>query len=356
MNRRARLMLAAWCFALGTPLCAFAQDSLAAARDLYGSAAYEDALTVLDRLQSAPRSLEDARTIAEYRAFCLLALGRTTEGEHAIETLVAEQPMFEPSAADMSPRLRATFTEVRRRTLPVIIQQRYADAKAAYDRKEFAAASQGFQQVLTMLSEPSVAPLTGQPPLSDIKMLAIGFHDLATSAATPPPLPASPVAAPAPTAPAPTVPTQTAPAPTVPTQTTPAPTAPTTTKAAPRANERSEPVRAVTPAPAPPPLTRPVNRIYASTDPDVVPPINVRQQLPAYPGQVVVGKQGILEIVIDEFGAVESANMRVSVNAAYDALAVAAAKTWCYRPASINGMPVKYRKAVQITIKPSPRP
>ena len=331
MNRRTCLMLAAWCFALGTPLSAFAQDSLAAARDLYASAAYEDALNVLDRLKTSPRSLEDARTIAEYRAFCLLALGRTTEGEHAIETLVAEQPMFEPSAADMSPRLRTTFAEVRRRMLPVVIQQRYADAKAAYDRKEFAAASQGFQQVLTMLSEPSVAPLVGQPPLSDIRTLAIGFHDLAVSAAAapPPPLPAAPVFAP------------------------PVPT-PTTAAVAPRPNEPSAPARAVPPPAAAP--SRPVNRIYASTDANVVPPVTIRQQLPAYPGQVMVGKQGIIEIVIDETGAVESANMRVSVNAAYDALAVSAAKTWHYKPASINGVTVKYRKAVQITIKPSPRP
>jgi len=330
MNRRTCLMLAAWCFALGTPLSAFAQDSLAAARDLYASAAYEDALNVLDRLKTSPRSLEDARTIAEYRAFCLLALGRTTEGEHAIETLVAEQPMFEPSAADMSPRLRTTFAEVRRRMLPVVIQQRYADAKAAYDRKEFSAAAQGFQQVLTMLSEPSVAPLVGQPPLSDIRTLAIGFHDLSASAAAPPPpLPAAPVVAPS------------------------APT-PTTAAAAPRANEPAVPAHAVPPPPLAP--SRPVNRIYASTDANVVPPITIRQQLPPYPGQVMVGKQGIIEIVIDESGGVESANMRVSVNAAYDALAVSAAKTWRYRPASINGVSVKYRKAVQITIKPSPRP
>jgi TonB family protein len=314
MNRRRCLTLAVWCFALGTPLSAVPQDSIAAARDLYASAAYEEALNVLDRLPASPRTSEDARAIAEYRAFCLLALGRTTEAERAIETLVSEQPMFEPASADMSPRLRTMFADVRRRMLPIVIQQRYADAKAAYDRKEFAAASQGFQQVLTMLSEPSLAQLTGQPPLSDIRMLATGFHDLAVSAATPPPLPASPVAAPAP---------------------------------APRAAEPAEPVRAAAP-PSPP-----VNRVYASTDLDVVGPITIRQQLPPYPGQILAGKQGILEILIDETGAVESANMRVSINNAYDQLAVAAAKTWRYRPASVNGTPVKYRKAVQITIKAS---
>ncbi len=314
MNRRTAVMLAAWCFALGTPLDTLAQDSLAAARDLYASAAYEDALSVLDRLPP-PRSVEDARAISEYRAFCLLALGRTTDAEHAIAALVAEQPMFEPAAADMSPRLRATFSEVRRRTLPVIIQQRYADAKAAYDRKEFAAASQGFQQVLTMLSEPSLAPVVGQPPLSDIRTLATGFKDLAVAATPPPPLPA--VATPKAPDPEPVRP--------------PAPSAPA-----------SKPVAA-----AP--------RVYASTDTGVVPPATIRQELPAFPGQVMIPKQGVIEILIDETGSVESAAMRVSVSTAYDALALAAAKSWRYRPALVNGLPVKYRKAVQITIKPTAR-
>jgi hypothetical protein len=43
------------------------------------------------------------------------------------------------------------------------------------------------------------------------------------------------------------------------------------------------------------------------------------------------------------------------VTAQYDNLALAAAKGWRYRPAMLNGAPVKFRKAVQITVKPDRR-
>ena len=45
--------------------------------------------------------------------------------------------------------------------------------------------------------------------------------------------------------------------------------------------------------------------------------------------------------------------MRVGVSNVYDQLALAAARNWRFRPATMNGMPVKYRKAVQVTIKPT---
>src|SRR5215470_2277671 len=141
-----------------------AQDSIAAARDLYASAAYEDALAVLNRLP-AGRPAEEARTIEQYRAFCLLALGRTGEAERAIETVVAAEPMYRPST-DLSPRVRAAFSDVRRRVLPTIIQRKYADAKSTYDRKEFAAAAAAFTDVLDAMNDPDAAVAAKQPPLS----------------------------------------------------------------------------------------------------------------------------------------------------------------------------------------------
>jgi TonB family protein len=56
-------------------------------------------------------------------------------------------------------------------------------------------------------------------------------------------------------------------------------------------------------------------------------------------------------VVIDATGTVESATMRVPLMAAYDRQAIAAAKTWQYKPATLNGVPVKYRKLVQITVQ-----
>src|SRR4051794_25668598 len=101
------------------------QDSLTAARELYANAAYEDALAVLSHLPP-DRPAEEARTIAQYRAFCLLALGRTGEAERAIEAVVQSAPTFRPADSDLSPRVRTAFVDVRRRMLPAIIQQQYA--------------------------------------------------------------------------------------------------------------------------------------------------------------------------------------------------------------------------------------
>ena len=286
---------------LMTATVAAGQDSVAAARDLYASAAYEDALALLDRLPassgSGPTSAVEARSIEQYRALCLLALGRAAEAEHAIETVVAADPMYRPTA-DVSPRVRAAFTDVRRRVLPTIIQQKYANAKATYDKKEFAHAAEQFAQVIDAMSDPDVAPIADRPPLSDMRMLAAGFKDLAASAATPPPLP-------------------------------------------------------VVPTPPPAPIVPKAPRIFTQNDSDVVPPIVVKQDLPAYPGQVLIPRQGLIEVVIDETGLVETATMRLGVSSNYDTLALAAVKIWRYRPATLNGMPVKYRKVVQVTIKPT---
>src|SRR5687767_80440 len=109
--------------ALALTLTTTDQDALNAARDLYASAAYEDALAVLNRMPETTRTPDEARTLSQYRAFCLLALGRTAEAERAIEILITRDPTYQPPASDMSPRVRTAFIEVRRRVLPSIIQQ-----------------------------------------------------------------------------------------------------------------------------------------------------------------------------------------------------------------------------------------
>jgi TonB family protein len=281
---------------------AHAQDhDLSTARELYASAAYDDALTVLNRLRSAAPAGSDTRAIEQYRAFCLLALGRTADAEQAIEAVVTAEPGYQPSAADVSPRIRSAFADVRRRMLPAIIQQKYADAKSAFDRKEFAAAAQGFSEVLVTLADPDVGQLANKPPLSDLRTLAVGFEELSAKAAAPPPPP------PPPPPPAPVVPA----------------------------------------TPLPP-------RVYGPDDPGVVPPAPLNQVLPTFRGpNVPLQRTGKLEIIIDETGSVESAVMLVSVTAAYDKQALAAAREWRYMPATARGVPVKFRKIVQITVKPT---
>ncbi len=43
--------------------------------------------------------------------------------------------------------------------------------------------------------------------------------------------------------------------------------------------------------------------------------------------------------------------MTDSVTSGYDRLVLAATRTWRYKPASANGVPVKYRKIVQINVR-----
>lgn len=278
-----------------------AQDTdLAAARDLYASAAYEDALTILNRLRSSDHPAVQSRSIEQYRAFCLLALGRAADAELAIEAVVVAEPSYHPSDSDVSPRVRSAFTDVRRRMLPGIIQQRYEQSKTAFDKKDFKAAADGFKQVLSALADPDVAPEAAEAPLSDLHTLAVGFEELSAKAAAPPPPP--------PPAPAPVV--------------------------------------APPPKPAPP-------RIYGGDDRNVVAPVTVNQSLPMFPGQVMIPRMGKLEVVIDESGSVESAAMTSSVTSAYDSMAIAATRSWHYRPATLNGTPVKFRKVVQIAIRPT---
>jgi TonB family protein len=283
-----------------------AQDAdLAVARDLYASAAYEDALALLNRLLASDHPAAQSRGIEQYRAFCLLALGRAGDAAQAIEAVVAAEPSYRPSDSDVSPRVRLAFTDVRRRMLPSIIQQRYGQAKAAYDRGEFAIAADGFKQVLTALADADIASEAKQAPLADLRMLAVGFGELSAKSAAPPPLAPPPAPAPAP---------------------------------------------AAAPVAAPPSRPSPL-RVYTADDGNVMPPSTLTQVLPVYPGQVLIPRTGKIEVVIGENGVVESAAVTGSLSAAYDRMALAATKSWRYKPATIDGMPVKYRKVVQITLR-----
>jgi TonB family protein len=67
------------------------------------------------------------------------------------------------------------------------------------------------------------------------------------------------------------------------------------------------------------------------------------------------GIKGVVEVVIDERGAIESAHMVVPITAAYDKLVLAAANKWQFSPALMNGKPVKFRKRIQINIAPATR-
>ena len=285
------------CLLLLTTLGAQAQESVAVARDLYTAANYEDALVVLGRLDSPGSQPSDRMAINQYRAFCLLALGRMLEAERAIEAVLTVDLLYRPSDAAMSPRLRSAFAGVRQRILPSIVQQEYARAKTAFERGDYPSAIAQFDRVLQALADPDLGLGAGNSPLSDLRTLAAGFRELSIKAAAPPPEPPAP---------------------------------------------------AVAVAAAAAPV---IKGIYDGTEPGLSLPITVRQTLPSFAGDMIVKRDGLLELVINEVGEVESAVMKLPVNPRYDSIVVGAAKGWKYSPATMNGRPVKFRKVIKISIK-----
>jgi len=274
------------------------ENPLTAARDLYASARYDEALAVLNGLPSDAVA-SDRKSIEQYRSLCLLALGRGAEAETAIAAVVSADPLFVPGEADASPRVRQAFSDVRQRLLPQIATTRYAAAKAAYDRKDYSLAETQFRSLLTLLDDPQ---MNGRLP--DLRTLVSGFVDLSSAAAAPPPEPKKP-----------------------------------------------EPA-AATVAPPPAPVVPKEPHVWTADEAGVTAPVAVRQDIPRVPTAIAAQARprGLLEVVVDEQGRVINLTMRLSIHPMYDPQLLAAAREWRYKPATVNGVPVKFRKVIQITV------
>ncbi len=294
------------------PSAAGAQDTLARAKDFYASAAYEEALQVLTNLRGKAPAVE-ATEVAAYQVYCLVALGRSDEAKNAIEAIVRVDPLYRPSEAQVSPRVRTFFEDVRRPLLPEVVGQFYAKAKDAFDKKDMAVATAGFDKVITLLDEMGGKDNQGA---ADLRTLASGFRDLSKAASTPPPAPEPPLPAP-------------------------------------ESNVTAE----IVPVPAssaPPPAANGPSGGYTSTDIEVKRPVAISQGMPQWrPENLVEERQtfsGALELVISEDGKVLSATLLKSVHRRYDASLLRAAQDWTFKPATRNGKPVRYRYTLAIQL------
>jgi TonB family protein len=294
-----------------------AQDAVSAAQALYADARYEDALKAFDALKAVgSQPSRTALAIEHGRALCLLALDRSADARAAIETMLHLDPSFKPKEDETSPKIRAVFSDVRRRALAGVIQEVYGRAKLAYERKAYDEAVAGFGQVLALLEDPDLVLDAG--PRADMRLVANAFEDLAKAAAPPPPVPPPPAAP---------VPAGTAGA------------------------EGATP-----PAGAPPAADArggaPTDPLYDGASKDVTPPVpertevripdSLRWALPT--GDVVV------ELIVSVAGTVESATVRQSPDAVFGALVARAVTDWRYRPASKDGKPVRYRLMTKVVV------
>lgn len=292
MNPVAIVVLSA---AVASQALAGQEDPLRIARDLYASAAYEEALTELTKVRTDAAMPEtDA-----YRAFCLFALGRTREAEAVAETMLRKDPLMALDLRDASPRIEEMFAGVRKRVLPQVIRDQYRSARAVAIEKAPDAEAQ-LTRVRNMLAEAETIGAWDET-LADLRVLVEGFLDLSRAGA------------------------QTAP--------------PVETSTAP-------------PVEAPPPGTAPdTSRTYSAADAGVVAPVAVSQPAPYVPPALLdlvrrLRRVGALDIVIDARGSVAEVVVRQSVNSAYDTLIATAARSWKFRPATKDGTPVKFAKTV----------
>src|SRR5918999_874787 len=141
---------------------AAAQDSVQTVRDLYASAAYEEALAAVGRLPSDTLQHE----VEQYRVFSLTALGRTDEAQKAMEALIQADPAYVLDPAETPPRVQEAFTRVQQRLLPVVTKQLYLDARAALDRKDRDDAVKKFEKLLRIIDMAGPAAARGGEPVA----------------------------------------------------------------------------------------------------------------------------------------------------------------------------------------------
>jgi TonB family protein len=299
---------------LAVSTAAASDESLARAKDLYHSAAYDEALVALDRIDAdSPAAMKAEAN--EYRLFCLIALDRKVDARAVIESMVSADPFYQLSTDQASPRVLTMFKDVRQSLLPGLVQREYNAAKSAFDKQDGEATEQ-FERVLKLLDDPLIAPT---PALGDLRTVATGFRDLSKARA-------------------PKVEFAGATAPVV-AQMQATPVAPPVASTA---------AAAATPSRSGPP-------VYREGDPDVVAPVTIDQGLPQWvvPQGTRPGAwqpEAIVEVTISESGDVVNVVLRKQFHPSYDQQLVKAAMGWKYEPARRAGVPVRYVKLIAVRL------
>ena len=347
MMQRCLLALVSVLVLVAAPARLGAAD-LATARTLYASASYDEALAMLATIET-PENIEP---VNQMRALCLMALGRNREAEESIERIILHNPSYVIEEGEVSPKVVSLFRSVRQRTLPTVARALYAQAKASFDNQRWDAAANEFARMLAIVGDPDLA--NQRASLNDLRQLGEGFRKLSEAelAALAAKTPAPPAAT-------------TAGSPTVANGATTQNTAPTVTPAEPTRRPVAPPSNPAPPAPTVPagqPAERPglttlSAAIYTAQSQDVVPPVELQRPMPRWsPVNRLIAQatyRGLIEIVIDERGAVEAATMAKSVTPMYDDLLLQSARSWRYTPAKKDGKPVRYRQVLEIVLQPS---
>lgn len=280
------LVLATWVVA--SPR-AVAQDTLQTVKDLYASAAYEDALAAVGQLGALAPSVETA----QYRVFCLVALGRMVDADRAVEALLTAEPEYHPDPAQASPRIVTLFSQVRHRIGPSLVKQAYQRGRAAMDHQDRDDAIAQFEAMLRLADD---ADVHGDAMVSELKDLGAGFLTLSRA------LPAQP-----------------------------------------KPDATGSPATA-TPGAVHAAIITPPGIIQQKLPPWVANPINRR----------ATEFRGAVRVHISAEGKVTSAEIVRSIHPAYDAVLLRAAQGWLYEPGKKDGVPIDMEKTVDVIVSSPP--
>lgn len=292
-----------------------AVDHVAEVRTLYATAAFEGVLQYVAALDPSALTAE----VEQYRALCLLALGRTPEAEASFAAMVALAPLHVIPETDVAPRVLTIYQRVRAEVLPAVARDRYTRARGSFDAGNHEAAAAQFRELMAVFDDPALA--SESDSFADLRQLADGFLRLSDAEVE--------RAAVAAAAPAPA----------------PDPVPPSTS---------IEPVVDAPPDTDEIVVTRIV--VYSRDDADVSPPVEVSRFMPPWnpPSAMrLVEYRGTLEVVIDETGEVEQATMVRPTNPAYDLALLGATNEWRFLPARRGGEPVKYSLTFEVHLRPA---
>ena len=166
-------LLLAWASAIMTAsvlLASAVDESLVKAKALYESAAFDEALAMLANATSPDGY--------QYRALCLIGLGRVGDAEKELAALVTVSPTFVVLDEGMPPRFLALLAEAKRKIVPALARQLFEQARQNFRDKSYQLALEGFERVTALAGDPSLSEDEG---LRDLAFAASGFGDLARS-------------------------------------------------------------------------------------------------------------------------------------------------------------------------------
>ena len=91
--------------------------------------------------------------------------------------------------------------------------------------------------------------------------------------------------------------------------------------------------------------------LFDRNDVDVIPPVTIRVQVPTVADESAWNEDvGVVEAIVSARGTVEKVRLISPPESVHQAMILSAIKTWRFRPAERDGLPVRYRQLITVAI------